>query len=64
MRTRVLVLCGALVLLSGCGGGAPPMKEATPEDERAAEARIKEQAAQEVNARKAKPKGKDPADKD
>lgn len=64
MRTRVLALCAALVLLAGCGGTAPPMREATPDDERAAEQRIKEQAAQELKARKQKPKDKDPADKD
>jgi hypothetical protein len=64
MRTRVLALCAALVLLTGCGGDPPPAREATPDDERAAEARIKEQAAQELKARKQKPKGKDPADRD
>jgi hypothetical protein len=64
MRTRVLALCAALLLLSGCGGTAPPSGEATPEDERAAQERIKEQAAQELKARKANPKGKDPADRD
>jgi hypothetical protein len=64
MRTRVVAVCAALVLLAGCGGDAPRMREATAEDERAAEARIKEQAGQELKARKAKPKGTDPADKD
>lgn len=64
MRTRALALCSALALAAGCGGASRPAGEATPEDQRAAEARIKEQAAQELKARKAKPKGADPADKD
>lgn len=65
MRTRVLAACAAVALAVGCGGSVPPPREATPEDERAAEERIKEQAAQEAKAREQYKKGSaDPANKD
>ena len=50
MRTRLTLLAAGLLVAAGCGT-APEVKEATPEDEKAAEQRIKEEAARELKAR-------------
>lgn len=50
MRTWLLAACAA-GLLAGCGGPAPGVKEATADDEKAAEQRIKDEAAREGKAR-------------
>jgi hypothetical protein len=62
MRKCAIGLCAAL-FLAGCGGSAPVTKEATPEDEKAAQERIKEEAARELKARQAE-KNKKPKPRD
>jgi hypothetical protein len=52
MRARLTALAAGLLLAAGCGTTVPEMKEATPEDEKAAEQRIREEAARELKARK------------
>lgn len=69
MRARLTALAAGLLLAAGCGGTTPEVKEATPEDEKAAEQRIREEAARELKARKQQrleQKGKkvNPADTD
>ncbi len=51
MRTRLVRLAAGFILAAGCGGPAPDTTPATPEDEKAAEQRIKEEAARELKAR-------------
>ena len=66
MRTRLILLAAGLLLAAGCGK-APEVKEATPEDEKAAEQRIKEEAARELKARqqqKLEQRKKNPLDSD
>jgi hypothetical protein len=60
MRKCAIGLCAAALFLAGCGGSAPVTSEATPEDEKAAQERIKEEAARELKARQAEKKNKQP----
>jgi hypothetical protein len=52
MRTRLTALAAGLLLAAGCGSPAPDTRPATPEDEKAAEQRIQEEAARELKARR------------
>jgi hypothetical protein len=45
-------LAAGLLLAAGCGKGAPDTRPATPEEEKAAEQRIKEEAARELKSRR------------
>jgi hypothetical protein len=51
MRRRMLSMAAVFILAAGCGGPAPDTSPATPEDEKAAEQRIKEEAARELKSR-------------
>jgi hypothetical protein len=51
MRTRLTALAAGLLLAAGCGK-APDTRPATPEDEKAAERRIQEEAAREMKSRR------------
>ena len=63
MPKRAIGLFVAVLLLTGCGGSTLVTKEATPEDEKAAQERIKEEAARELKARQVeKNKKPNPAD--
>jgi hypothetical protein len=64
MRTRLAVLTAALLLAAGCGKAGVDTAPATPEEEKQAEQRIKEEAGRERKARQNEQKGKtaDPRD--
>jgi hypothetical protein len=50
MRLRLTALVAGLILAAGCGKTSDPTP-ASPEDEKAAEQRIKEEAARELKSR-------------
>ena len=65
MRARLLWLTAGLLLVVGCSK-TTEVKEATPEDEKAAEQRIKDEAARELKERQQEQKERksNPADND
>lgn len=64
MRAKLTALVAGMLLAAGCGK-TPETREASPEDEKAAEQRIKDEAARERKARQEqKNKKANPADSD
>ena len=59
MRARLMGLTAALLVAAGCGKTVDT-SPATPEDEKAAEQRIKDEAARELKARQQEKKNKQP----
>jgi hypothetical protein len=58
MQLRLALLAAGFILALGCGKNNPEPVPATPEDEKAAEQRIKEEAANENKQRQAELKNK------